>query len=164
MKEIWELYTKDVERSGIYYERGSDAEIPDGLYVLAVEIWIKVGEDKLLFTKRHPKKFMGLMWEAPGGGVLAEEDGIHGAMRELMEETGIELGVEKFTLLGRHTNYQTIAESYLVRLDALPKLSLQPSEVVDARLVSDEDITNMWELLTPGTQTRYNLYKKQIFR
>lgn len=163
MKEIWELYTKDIERSGIFYERGSDAEIPDGLYVLAVEIWIKVGKDKLLFTRRHPNKYKGLMWETPGGGLLAEEDGISGARRELMEETGIDLCIEEFALLGRHTNHQTIAESYLVRLEKLPELSLQPSEVIDARLVSDADIMEMWELLTPGTQTRYNLYKNQIF-
>lgn len=163
MGEIWELYTACGERTGVYYERGSGREIPDGLYALGVEIWIKVGADKLLFTKRHPNKYMGLMWEAPGGGVLKGENGLMGAMRELAEETGISLPNESFIFLGSRRYEQIIAESYLVELESLPTLALQPSEVIDAKLVTDRDVEEMWDTLTPGTQERYQLYKERIF-
>ena len=143
MSEIWELYTADGVPAGVYYRRGSSDKIPSGLYALGVEIWIKIGDDKLLLTKRHPDKVLGLRWEAPGGGVLKGESGLEGAMRELAEETGISLPKERFRLLGKKLYAEILAESYIVELDSLPTLTLQPSEVVDAMLAGEDTVKQM---------------------
>ena len=46
-------------------------------------------QGNILITKRHPKKPFGGKWEVTGGSVLAGETSLHGAVRELEEETGL---------------------------------------------------------------------------
>lgn len=161
--EIWELVDSDGVPSGVLYERGSKAEIPVGLYFRVVEIWVKIGE-KLLVTRRHPSKWMGLKWEVTGGGVVANEIPLVSAVRELFEETGIVAEKEKLRLLGRMNFGQAMVYSYNLILQHLPEFEFDENEVVDYRLVTKEEFIRMKASFNPGTVARFERYCDEIFK
>ena len=96
-------------------------------------------------SRRHPLKSYPLLWECTGGSVLAGEDSLTGAMREVREELGVVLDQEKGGLFKaeRQDNYQVFYNVYLFQLDENTPLHLQEDEVVDARWMSPEEIRQL---------------------
>ena len=162
MAEMWDLVDKDGNKVGIKWPREDHGKIPDGLYHPCVEVWVKIG-DNILLTLRHPDKSEGGKYDCPGGGVVSGEELIDAAMRELMEEVGISVNKEEMWLLGAVGGRRAYAASYLVCLDSLPKLVLQPTEVVGYRLAGEREIQEMENQLTVGTYRRFLLYRHLIF-
>jgi ADP-ribose pyrophosphatase YjhB (NUDIX family) len=114
-------------------------------------------------TQRHPDKHEGLKYDLPGGAVIAGESIIEGAVRELFEEVGIYAEPSRLIPLGSTINGRVYAVSYLLQLDTLPKITMQPSEVVGYKLVSRDEFEQMTDSLTRGTKRRYLVYKNQVF-
>ena len=162
MTEFWDLVDKDGNPVGVKWERCNRDKIPEGLYHPCVEVWVKVGE-RVLLTQRHPDKSEGLKYDAPGGAVLSGESIPVGAIRELFEESGIKANVEDLKLLGTVTGKVAYAVSYLLVLDELPMLALQPTEVVGYKLVSKAELEAMAEELCDGCYRRYLIFKDKIF-
>lgn len=162
MAEFWDLLDKDGNNIGIKWTRENRNKIPDGLYFPCVEIWVMVG-DRLLITKRHPDKHEGLKYDVPGGAVVSGESIPTGAIRELSEEVGLFATTDRLIHLGCVTVDKVYATSYLLRLEELPQIILQPSEVVGYKLVTADELEEMSDQLTKGTHRRYLLYKDQIF-
>ena len=94
MNEIWELRDAEGNKAGISLPREDRDKIPEGLYLPCVEVWVTVGE-KLLITRRHPRKSEGLKYEVSGGGARFGEELPDAALRELHEEVGIEAQTEQ---------------------------------------------------------------------
>lgn len=68
---------------------------------------IRNSEQKIFLTQRAATSHMANKWEFPGGKIEAEETPYQALVRELMEETGIE--VEQATALGHATHtYQEL--------------------------------------------------------
>lgn len=61
--------------------------------------YIRVGR-KLLFMERAGNDESGF-WGVPGGKIEADEHPLKGAQRELLEETGIDLPLAAFRVLGK---------------------------------------------------------------
>ena len=162
MKEIWELVNADGEPSGVLRDRASGEPYPEDLYFKVVEVWVRV-KDRILLTQRHPKKWAGLKWEASGGGVTLGERDVESAVRELYEETGISARECELFYLGRSVHHPAMVESFLLTLDDLPKLSLQPSEVVGARLITRAELIVMKDELTLDTYKRFRKYEQYLF-
>lgn len=162
MTEIWDLVDENGKELGIKWARADHDKLPDGVYHPCVEIWVRVG-DRLLITQRHPNKSEGLKYDVPGGAVVSGESLLLGAQRELYEEVGIEASENELQRLGTIATGKVYAASYLITLDALPLLSLQPSEVVGYKLVTMEELDSMEERLTRGTYKRYLVYRERIF-
>ncbi len=162
VKEIWDLVDERGREVGVKYDRGSGEPIPSGLCFKVVEVWLRV-EDKLLVTRRHPDKWAGLKWEVSGGGVLSGEKEAEAAVRELKEETGVDLSVSDLTLMGVTVSQPAVIYSYIATRDSYPKVTMQPEEVVDYRFVSEEQLEDMLDKLTKGTRERYKKYGKIIF-
>lgn len=162
MEEIWDIVNEKGEDLGIKWERKNHDKIPGGMYHPCVEVWVKVG-DRLLITRRHPEKSEPLLYDVPGGAVIAGEDMLTGAIRELAEETGISVCLSDFKELGRLNNGNVYAASYIVELDYIPEIKLQASEVVGYKLVTQEELEKMVDELTRGTRRRYYIYKEAIF-
>ena len=160
--EIWELVDSCGAPSGVLYERGSKKDIPKGLYFRVVEVWTKIG-DKLLVTQRHPSKWMGLKWEVTGGGVVVGEEIRDAAIRELFEETGIKAGQNDISELGVMKFGAAMVYSYLLCIDECPELNFDPSEVVDHKIVSKEELETMFDDFNSGTRLRFIEYKNRIF-
>jgi 8-oxo-dGTP pyrophosphatase MutT (NUDIX family) len=90
MEELWDAYDKDRNVTGKTLIRGE--EIPDGLYHLVVHIWIKNKDNLFLISRRSPdRKSYPLKLECAGGSVLKGETSLDGAIRETLEEVGIDL-------------------------------------------------------------------------
>lgn len=88
--ELWDLYDKDRNLTGKTHERGKI--IPDGYYHLVVHVWIKNKDDKFLISRRDKtREAYPLFLECPGGSVLKGETSLDGAIRETLEEVGIDL-------------------------------------------------------------------------
>lgn len=76
----------------------------------------------------------------PSGGVRTGEQPLEAARRELFEEVGIDLPVERFTLVFEmqlhHDNMRDRVSTFEVHLDRPPNLSIDRREVVTASFVS----------------------------
>lgn len=162
MAEIWDLVDKDGNYTGIKWPRDRHSEIPDGLYHPCVEVWVRVG-DRLLVTHRHPDKSEGLKYDAPGGAVLSGESSIEGAARELAEEVGIRVEPDRLQLIGAVGGRHAYAATYLLHLESLPELVLQPTEVVGYKMVTRTELDAMSDQLCDGCKRRYILYRDLLF-
>lgn len=88
--ELWDLYTEDRNITGKTHTRGE--ELPDNLYHLVVHVWIKNSDEKYLISQRSANRpNCPLMWECVGGSVTQGENSRQGAIRETLEEVGIDL-------------------------------------------------------------------------
>ena len=162
MSELWDLIDNNGQRSGVVWHRDNRDEIPEGLYVPCVEVWVKIA-DRLLITQRHPSKREGLKYEVSGGGVLSGEDFTSAAIRELYEEVGISVEPDSLSFLGAEKIGDVFAFSYLLELDSLPEIVLQSDEVVSYCLVTEEEMIEMTDLLTKGTYKRFFAYRDKLF-
>ena len=142
--EKWDLYNAKREKSGITVCRGEI--IPKGLYHLSVSVWIVNQQGQYLLSQRHPKKQYPLYWECTGGSVLAGEDSLIGAVREVKEELGIILNPAK----GRRIS-QTCREKTQDLYDVwafhenidISDIILQETEVIDVKWVTKRGLIRM---------------------
>lgn len=80
----------------------------------------------------------------PGGGKKRHETAVLSAVRELEEETGIDVAESALSLLGKKRfnrggiSYQAVC--FALRLDQLPELRLRKLEILDARFVPIDSI------------------------
>lgn len=149
MAEFWDIYDKDRRKTGRVQERGKPSASPDD-YHLVVEIWLRNSKGEVLLTKRHPDKHYGGLWECTGGSVLAGEDSLPAAIREVKEEIGVDLthgapGVLLASLsIRREGQYSAHYDVYLFERDiSLEQLVLQSEEVVDAKWVNQATLKQM---------------------
>lgn len=147
MSEYWDLYDCERKPLGKLHRRGD--EIPEGEYHLVVEIWTRDDAGRFLISRRHPDKPWGLFWECTGGSVVAGEDSLTGAQRELEEEIGLHANTDElkyvFTSINvRNTN--SIYDVYEFRWNGdLSQLTFQEGEVVDAKWVDYDELCAMYE-------------------
>ena len=77
---------------------------------------------KILLLKRHEKDSFPGYYGLPGGGVKNGEEFKHAALRELREETGLELNdLEKFmNIKDKRIDYH----AFMTKLDKKPEIAL----------------------------------------
>lgn len=150
--EYWDLYTKYRERTGRTHIRGE--ELPEGLYHLAVHVWIRNSRGQYLISQRAASRpTYPLMWECPGGSVLQGEDSIAGAIREVREEVGIELLPEQGKLLFTKirdsidgVRFGDFMDAWLFEYDGEPMLDQATTEeVADCRWMGGEEIQALYD-------------------
>ena len=94
---------------------------------------------------------------------MSGESFVEGAVRELYEEVGILARAEDLHKLGSVVGRRAYAVSYLLELDSLPEITVQPTEVVEYKLVDMAELEAMAHQLCEGCHKRYNIYKNEIF-
>ena len=162
MSEIWELVNEKKEKTGILHERQYSELIPKGLYHIVVAIFTVTAEGEVLLTQRSPEKPMGLLWECTMGSVLAGEESLPAAVRELHEETGISAPQDALIYLGDTYRTNWIVDSYLYIPKEKPTLSLQKEEVADARFVPIDDVKLYHTEIVDGVWKNFCKYRKKI--
>ena len=163
MAEYWDLYDANRNPLGRTIKRG-DA-FAEGEYYVCCEVWMQNFEGKLLMTQRHPDKKAGGLWEFTGGGVLAGETTKQAAVRELQEELGVSASETELSLLEvyQHKNY--FMDIFVIKRDVdTAALKLQPSEVVDAKWVSREELLQMIDekQVVWSVGLRYGMYGEKL--
>lgn len=89
--EFWDIYDSNKVRTGRTMKR-NDWILKDGEYHLTVLGVVKNLEGKFLITKRvMTKSWAPGWWEVSGGGVQAGEESKDAVMREIVEETGLDV-------------------------------------------------------------------------
>ncbi|MCM1284410.1 MAG: NUDIX domain-containing protein [Muribaculaceae bacterium] len=91
--ELWDLYTRDREKTGRTMMRGD--KVPEGFYRLVVHICIFNEEGDMLIQQRQSFKrgWPGLWDLTVGGHVIAGETSRMAAEREIAEELGIQISL-----------------------------------------------------------------------
>lgn len=163
--EQWDIYNQDKKKTGKTVVRGTALE--KGEYHLVVGIWTITDEGKILLTQRHPDKDAGLLWECSGGGVLAGESSLEGAVRELGEEVGIHVSEKDLVFLGTILTEKYFVDSYLYKGNVkVEDLKLQEKEVVDAKLVTLAEFDEMdrEHLIVTGMVEEFRAYQMKLLK
>lgn len=133
-REIWDAYDKDGNKLG--FDQFRDEPIPEGVYHIVVEIYTVTGNNEVLITQRHQNKAWALKWEVTGGSILKGETPEQGAIRELKEETGIEVTDSdlNFVYSYIYKNVPSIYKCFVVFINKEEtKIQLQKGETIDYR-------------------------------
>lgn len=150
--EIWDLYDCNKVKLGATVVRGED--LPEGAYHLVVCAVIKNSEGKCLISQRSATRpTFPLIWECPGGSVLAGEDGLQGVLRETKEEVGLDLdpatGKLLFTKVREAVNgkkFKDILEAWLFIYDGEVDLSRATTdEVAQVKWLTKDEIRALLE-------------------
>lgn len=131
-REVWDGYDKDGNKLGI--DQFRDEPLPEGVYHIVVEIYTVTENNEILITQRHKDKPWALKWEITGGSILKGETPEEGAIRELREETGIEVTRDDLNFMYSyiHKNTPSIYKCFVVFIDKNKrKIQLQQGETVD---------------------------------
>ena len=144
MKEIWDLYDKDGNLTGKTLERGN--LIPEGYYHLVVHVWIKNKDNMFLISRRDKSRESNpLKLECTGGSVLKGETSLDGAIRETLEEVGIDLTniPGKVILRKVRHHFRDIMDAWLFEYNGEVDLSkATTNEVCEVMWMSYDEIKN----------------------
>ena len=142
--EPWDVFDADRNPTGRIMRRGDP--IPTGDYHTVVYIWLKDAAGRFLLTRRAPNKGYGNLWECTGGSVVAGEDSLTGAVREVREETGLALDPSAGRLIYTYRREDAFCDVWLFRQAFdLAAVTLQPGETTAARAAAKEDIHELWK-------------------
>lgn len=113
--ELWDIYDENKKRTGRTMKR-NDWCLKDGEYHLTVLGILHRPDDKFLITKRvETKQWAPGWWEVSGGAVMAGEDSKEAVVREVGEETGIDVtGAEGGYLFSYHRENPGKGDNYFV--------------------------------------------------
>lgn len=145
--EYWDIYDANKQRTGRTMKR-NDWCLKDGEYHLSVLGVVARPDGKYLITKRvMTKAWAPGWWEVSGGAAQAGEDSEDAVLREVREETGLDVSQAKggymFTYHrenpGEGDNY--FVDVYRFELDFTEDdLQLQTEETDGYRLATSEEI------------------------
>ncbi len=150
MAELWDIYDADRNLTGRTVERGQ--AMKDDEYHLVVQIWVRNRNNEWLISKRAAGKSHPFKWEPTGGAVVAGENSLQGALREVKEELGVTLVPEAGHLFASFKRGKPSWENpgfldiwvFEAEVD-LHAICLQEEETCDARWATEEEIVDMIE-------------------
>lgn len=142
--ELWNIYDQYRNMTDRIHERGQ--EIKAGDYHLVVHVWIVNDDGQFLIQRRQPWKIgFPNMWDcSAAGSAVMGDDSEQAAIREVKEEIGIDLDIQKGERVFTVRFSQGFDDIWLVRQNvAIEELQLQEEEVAEARWASEEEIKEM---------------------
>jgi mutator protein MutT len=120
--------------------------------------FIRNGEETL-FLKRQFNKPQGNTWAIPAGKFEGDESAEQTVIREIREETGIEMQNQNLAYLHkayvRHPTGDFVFHVFEYNIDDIPQIKMNPKEHVDFRWVTLEEALEM--SLIPGEDELINL-------
>ena len=165
--EYWDIYDANKQRTGRTMKR-NDWCLKDGEYHLSVLGVVARPDGRYLITRRvMTKAWAPGWWEVSGGAAQAGEDSADAVLREVREETGLDVSQAKggyvFTYHrenpGEGDNY--FVDVYRFELDFTEDdLQLQTEETDGYRLATAEEIR---ALADEGIFLHYDSIKQVFF-
>ena len=144
--EVWDIIDENGVPTGRTTLRGR-CLLKSGEYHLVVHIWIVSQDGRFLIQRRaDDKKLMPGEWAATGGAAVSGEDSFTAAARELYEELGIRSDRQSLKKLLRIKRRSSLLDIWVIT-DNTPesRLTLQKSEVAEAKWVSEAQLRSMIE-------------------
>lgn len=156
--ELWDVYDENRVLTGRLHRRGDF--LPSGDYHLSVHIWILNSHGEFLLTKRSPNKGFPNMWEATGGAALAGDDSLTAAIREVREETGLELAPEKGECVISYRGKDHFTDVWLFKQDFnIADVQLLEGETCDKMLA---DMKTVLQLKEKGMLVPFHYLNKLV--
>lgn len=162
--EFWDIYDKDKKRTGRTMKR-NDWCLKDGEYHLTVLGVIARPDGKFLITQRvMTKAWAPGWWEVSGGAAMAGEDSKDAVMREIKEETGIDVSdCEGGYLFTYHRENPGEGDNYFVDVYRFVKditeedVNIQKEEAAGFQFA---DLAQIKELADKGIFLHYDSIKE----
>lgn len=162
--EYWDIYDKDKKRTGRTMKR-NDWCLQEGEYHLTVLGVVVRPDGRFLITKRvMTKSWAPGWWEVSGGGVMAGEESRDAVIREVREETGLDVsGCGDGYLFTYHRENPGEGDNYFVdvyrfELDFEESdVQIQEKEAAGFQLATVEEIK---ELAQQGIFLHYDSIKQ----
>ena len=150
--ELWDIYDKDKKRTGRTMER-NDWKLKEGEYHLTVLGVVARKDGKFLITKRvMTKAWAAGWWEVSGGAAQAGEESKDAVLREVKEETGLDVsGFDGGYLFTYQRENIKEGDNYFVDVYRFigdfneNDIHLQEEETADYRLATKEEIEALAE-------------------
>lgn len=150
--ELWDIYDENKQPTGRTMVR-DDWNMKDDEFHLTVLAAIMRPDGRFLITRRKLTKSWGAgWWEVSGGGVLAGETSREAVIREVREETGLDVTSAKSDLAFtyRRDNHEEknnyFVDVYRFELDFDESdVTVQEEEVEEFRLATPEEIRALGE-------------------
>ena len=147
--EMIDIYDENKVKTGEIIPRGKG--LKKGQYMLYVLAVLEDEYGKLLATKRsNDKKWGAGAWEIPGGSAKAGEDSLTAVLREVVEETGLEIDKSKGKLIYSYKNEDAESgDNYFVDIYHFKgcfdksRIKVNPDEVTDYRFVDEDDMEEL---------------------
>ncbi|MDD5900768.1 MAG: NUDIX domain-containing protein [Lachnospiraceae bacterium] len=152
MAEHWDLFNGAGLATGEKHLRGT--AIPEGKFHKVVHIWIQNAKGRFLMQKRSDSvdNCPG-EWATTGGSVVAGEEPLTAAVRELAEELGLTVNAEELQYCLMMRRKDAFCYVYRLRKDIpVEQLMLQESEVSAVEWMTQETIDRM---VKEGSMHRY---------
>lgn len=141
--ELCDIVDEFGNRTGQVVTRGT--KLTTGEFYLVVHVWIKDENANYLIQQRsaHLASDPGI-WATTVGYVLASEDSLNGAIREVEEELGIQLLPSQLSLFDRHPMGNRVEDIWLAEIlsNSIGVPTLGP-EVTAWKWVSKYELENM---------------------
>ena len=162
--EYWDIYDSNKQKTGRKMKR-NDWILKDGEYHLTVLGVIMRPDGKFLITQRvMTKAWAPGWWEVSGGAAMAGEESEEAVMREIKEETGLDVKSAKGGYMfsyhrenpGEGDNYFVDIYRYEMDFDE-SDLKLQEAETLGYKLATPEEIK---ALADEGIFLHYDSIKK----
>ncbi|MCR5732437.1 MAG: NUDIX hydrolase [Sphaerochaetaceae bacterium] len=160
--EYWDIYDINKNKTGRKMLR-NDWTMADGDYYLSVLGVIKRPDGSYLITQRSmDKAWAAGWWEVPGGGVMSGETSLEAVIREVREETGLDVSSAKggyqFCYHRENKGQNYIVDIYRFELDVdESELKLQKDETLGGKFATLSEIK---ELAQKGIFLHYDSIKK----
>ncbi len=141
--EICDVVDEFGARTGRVVTRGT--QLTAGEFYLVVHIWIRDENDNFLIQQRalHLASSPGV-WATTVGYILAGEDSLAGAMREVQEELGIQLPPDQLRRFRRQAMGNRVEDIWLVKvlsnMIGTPRLG---PDVADWKWISKVELEQM---------------------
>ena len=106
-----------------------------------------VHNDKILFLKRRLDKFKGGMWTAPGGKREDNESLKAAVIREILEETGVEIDKERLSFVEKcyitHDDFHFTMHIFKSHFSEMPEVNLNENENTEYAWATHHEAKNL---------------------
>lgn len=156
----------DINGNGLGYDLIRGDVIPHGVYHKVVQIFTIDEHNRILITQRHPMKHFGYYWEITAGSVIKGEDELSAAVRELCEETGINVKKDTMRFIKRYLGKHTIWYTYMHKVNMETQtIMLEKDETIDYKFIGYDEFNHMIETkqFPYPTLDYFKLYKDQFY-
>lgn len=164
--EYWDIYDSNKQKTGRTMKK-NDWILKDGEYHLSVLGVVMKPDGRYLITQRvMTKAWAPGWWEVSGGAAMAGEDSKEAVIREVKEETGLDVSACEGGYVfsyhrenpGEGDNYFVDIYKFIMDFDE-SDVNIQKEEALDFKLATHDEIK---ELANQGIFLHYDSIK-QVF-
>jgi len=161
MREEWDIYTVNGDKTGRTAYRGDDLEI--GEYHLVVTALIKNSSGAYLISRRSEQKKSGSILEMVGGSAVKGDDSLTAIVREIKEELGLTVAPQDLKFVKRlpfETQCSVLFDIWTLDMEVdLDSLTLQEEEVAEVFWLDGQVVK---DIILKGEFFNHHIYRELI--